>query len=174
MAELIHQYGEERYSRRIARAIVHQRREKPIETALELAELVRRCVPRSKAGRRIDPATRTFQAFRIAVNDELKSLEIALRRLPDCLAPCGRLAVIDNPPTEAPEEGDLWIRARWPADSILRVVDAETDTELPAFRVVANKHWEHNRDIHPVGDVRAETLALSARSPFQLPSFNSS
>jgi 16S rRNA (cytosine1402-N4)-methyltransferase len=93
LADLIYYYGEERYSRRVARAIVEQRRTKPIETAAELAELVRRCVPRSKV-ERIDPATRTFQALRIAVNDELKSLEIALRRLPDCLLPQGRLAII--------------------------------------------------------------------------------
>jgi 16S rRNA (cytosine1402-N4)-methyltransferase len=93
LADLIFNCGEERYSRRIARAIVEQRREKPIETAAELAELVRRCVPR-KRNDRIDPATRTFQALRIAVNEELKSLEIALRRFPDCLRPGGRLAVI--------------------------------------------------------------------------------
>ena len=93
LADLIYHYGEERYSRRIARAIVQQRQEKPIETAAELAEIVRQCVPRSKK-ERIDPATRTFQALRIAVNDELKSLEIALRRLPDVLKPGGRLAVI--------------------------------------------------------------------------------
>jgi 16S rRNA (cytosine1402-N4)-methyltransferase len=93
LADLIYHYGEERYSRRIARAIVETRRDKPIETAADLAELVRRCVPRSRH-ERIDPATRTFQALRIAVNDELKSLEIALRRLPDCLRPGGRLAII--------------------------------------------------------------------------------
>lgn len=94
LAELIHRYGEERYSRRIARAIVERRREKRIETAVELAELVRRCVPRTAGGRRIDPATRTFQALRIAVNQELKSLEIALRRMPHCLRRQARLAVI--------------------------------------------------------------------------------
>jgi 16S rRNA (cytosine1402-N4)-methyltransferase len=93
LADLIYYYGEERYSRRVARAIVERRRERPIETAEELAELVRGCVPRSRV-ERIDPATRTFQALRIAVNDELKSLEIALRRLPDCLRPQARLAVI--------------------------------------------------------------------------------
>lgn len=93
LADLIYLYGEERYSRRIARAIIERRRENPVETAADLAELVRRCVPRSRHDR-IDPATRTFQALRIAVNDELKSLEIALRRLPDCLRPGGRLAVI--------------------------------------------------------------------------------
>jgi 16S rRNA (cytosine1402-N4)-methyltransferase len=106
LADLIYQYGEERYSRRIARAIVQRRQEAPVETAAELAELVRRCVPRSRHDR-IDPATRTFQALRIAVNDELKSLEIALRRLPGCLRPGGRLAIIsfhsleDRPVKEA-------------------------------------------------------------------------
>ncbi len=94
LADLIRRYGEERYSRRIARGIAARRRQKPIETAAELAELVRRSVPRSPAGRQIDPATRTFQALRIAVNDELKSLDIALRLLPECIRPQGRLAVI--------------------------------------------------------------------------------
>jgi 16S rRNA (cytosine1402-N4)-methyltransferase len=106
LADLIYQYGEERYSRRIARAIIQRRRDQPVVTAADLAELIRGCVPRSRHGR-IDPATRTFQALRIAVNDELKSLEIALRRLPDCLRPGGRLAVIsfhsleDRPVKEA-------------------------------------------------------------------------
>jgi len=94
LAELISRYGEERYSRQIARAIVARRREKPIETAAELAELIRRCVPTRRGAERIDPATRTFQALRIAVNDELKSLQIALKRMPGCLAPRARLAVI--------------------------------------------------------------------------------
>jgi len=94
LADLIYAYGEERHSRRIARAIVRRRREKPIETAGELAELVRSCLPRGRGRQRIDPATRTFQALRIAVNDELKSLEIALRRAPECLKPDARLAVI--------------------------------------------------------------------------------
>ncbi|MGD0516272.1 MAG: 16S rRNA (cytosine(1402)-N(4))-methyltransferase RsmH [Thermoguttaceae bacterium] len=94
LAELIFHFGEERYSRRIARAIVEERRHKAIETSQELAELIRRSVPRPPRGERIDPATRTFQALRIAVNDELKSLEIGLRRIPDCLRPGGRMAVI--------------------------------------------------------------------------------
>jgi len=93
LAELIHFYGEERHSRRIARAIVERRRNEPIRTARELADLVRRCVPRSRKTK-IDPATQTFQALRIAVNDELKSLEIGLRRIPGCLRPSGRLAII--------------------------------------------------------------------------------
>ncbi|HEX3997278.1 MAG TPA: 16S rRNA (cytosine(1402)-N(4))-methyltransferase RsmH [Pirellulales bacterium] len=94
LADIIYEYGEERFSRRIARAIVERRRDDPVRTAGQLAELIRRVVPRPHGPKRIDPATRTFQALRIAVNDELKSLEIALRRLPDCLTPGGRLAVI--------------------------------------------------------------------------------
>jgi 16S rRNA (cytosine1402-N4)-methyltransferase len=93
LADLIRQYGEEPHSRRIARFIVNARRSSPIRTSAELAELVRRCVPRRR-GQRIDPATRTFQALRIAVNDELKSLEVVLRRMPDCVRPGGRVAVI--------------------------------------------------------------------------------
>jgi len=94
LMQLISAYGEERYSRRIAQAVVARRRERPIETSAELAELIRRAVPNPPGGHRIDPATRTFQALRIAVNDELKSLEIALRRIPDCLRSGGRMAVI--------------------------------------------------------------------------------
>jgi 16S rRNA (cytosine1402-N4)-methyltransferase len=93
LADLIYRYGEERHSRAVARKIVETRRARPIRTAAELAELVRRCVPRSR-GHAIDPATRTFQALRIAVNDELKSLEIALRRIPDRLRDGAPMAVI--------------------------------------------------------------------------------
>jgi 16S rRNA (cytosine1402-N4)-methyltransferase len=94
LADLIFHFGEERFSRRIARKIVEQRHQHSIETARELADIVRRSVPAAAHKQRIDPATRTFQALRIAVNDELKSLEIALRRLPDCLKSGGRLAII--------------------------------------------------------------------------------
>jgi 16S rRNA (cytosine1402-N4)-methyltransferase len=93
LADLIYQLSQERFSRRIARRVVEQRREKPIRTAREFAQLVRRCVPRAKH-HSIDPATRSFQALRIAVNDELGSLTHALRRFPDRVALGGRMAVI--------------------------------------------------------------------------------
>ena len=93
LADVIFQYGEERYSRRIARRIVERRSTNPVRTAVELASLVRSCVPRSP-GHKIDPATRTFQALRIAVNHELTSLEHVLAELPDCLRPGARVAVI--------------------------------------------------------------------------------
>ncbi len=70
LADIFWQYGEERFSRRVARAIVETRQDAPIATTGQLAELVRRCVPRSR-GHAIDPATRVFQGLRIAVNDEL-------------------------------------------------------------------------------------------------------
>lgn len=94
LADLIYAYGEERHSRRIARAIVDRRRQGPIETAGQLAEIVRRAIPGPRKKGQIDPATRTFQALRIAVNEELKSLETALRRVPDCLKAGGRVGII--------------------------------------------------------------------------------
>jgi 16S rRNA (cytosine1402-N4)-methyltransferase len=95
LADLFYEYGEERHSRRIARKIVEVRRTQPIRTTEELAELVRRCVPRPRGQRHaIDPATRVFQALRIAVNDELGALERLLAQLPSCLRPGGRAVLI--------------------------------------------------------------------------------
>jgi 16S rRNA (cytosine1402-N4)-methyltransferase len=88
LADLVWRYGEERYARRIARAIVAAR---PLSTTGELARVVARVVGQ---GGRIHPATRTFQALRIAVNDELGALEAVLPQAVRVLAPGGRLAVI--------------------------------------------------------------------------------
>ena len=89
LADLIWKYGEERFSRRIARKIVENR---PLRTTFQLAELVRSASGASKG--KIDPATRTFQAIRIAVNDELNAIEKAIPSLIALLKPKGRLAVI--------------------------------------------------------------------------------
>ncbi|MCL2625138.1 MAG: 16S rRNA (cytosine(1402)-N(4))-methyltransferase RsmH, partial [Planctomycetaceae bacterium] len=99
IADIIYEYGEEKFSRRVAGKIVQCRREgQPIRTARELSELVRKCVPRErKTNLRsvpIDPATRTFQALRIAVNDELGSLTAFLKRVTPFLNPGGRVAII--------------------------------------------------------------------------------
>ncbi len=93
LADLIFKFGEERFSRRIARRIVEARKAGPIRSAQQMADLVRSCVPRSR-GHNIDPATRTFQALRIAVNDELGGLERALDRISGVLLPEGRLVVM--------------------------------------------------------------------------------
>jgi len=92
LADILWRYGEERHSRRLARAIVADRKETPFNTTRQLAELVRRVVPSSKDG--IDPATRTFQGLRIAVNDELGEVERGLAAAERLLAPGGRLAVV--------------------------------------------------------------------------------
>jgi 16S rRNA (cytosine1402-N4)-methyltransferase len=94
IADVIYRYGEERFSRRIARKIVQLRDQKnPIRSSGELADVVRRCVPRSK-NHNIDPATRTFQALRIAVNEELRILEQTIQMAPSWLVEGGRLVVI--------------------------------------------------------------------------------
>ena len=93
LADVIYAYGEERASRRIARAIVRSRERAPIETTAALAEIVRRAAPPSRR-RGFHPATRTFQALRIRVNRELEGLGEALGALAGCLAPAGRMAVI--------------------------------------------------------------------------------
>lgn len=93
LANLIYAYGEERGSRRIARAIVRARDRAVLRTTAELADIVRRAAPPSRR-RGFHPATRTFQALRIHVNRELEGLGEALERIAGCLGPAGRLAVI--------------------------------------------------------------------------------
>ncbi|HTH97757.1 MAG TPA: 16S rRNA (cytosine(1402)-N(4))-methyltransferase RsmH [Stellaceae bacterium] len=92
LANIIWRYGEERMSRRVAGAIVAARREALIERTSELAQIVRRVVPASRDG--IDPATRTFQALRIYVNDELGELDRGLAAAEKLLPEGGRLAIV--------------------------------------------------------------------------------
>ncbi len=92
LANIIYEYGDERHSRRIAKKIVERRKEQKFETTSDLAELVRSVVPKSRDD--IDPATRTFQALRIAVNDELGELGRALAASERILKPGGRMVVV--------------------------------------------------------------------------------
>ena len=94
LADLIWSFGEERWNRRIARNIVRVRAEAPIETTERLAEVVRKAIPAGKRSRKRHPATRTFQALRMAVNRELDNLQIFLQGALDLLQPLGRLAII--------------------------------------------------------------------------------
>ncbi|PCI01232.1 MAG: 16S rRNA (cytosine(1402)-N(4))-methyltransferase [Alphaproteobacteria bacterium] len=93
LANLIYKYGEDRKSRRIAKAIIEARADKEIQTTLQLADIIEAAVPR-RWGDKIHPATRTFQALRIAVNDELGELERALEAAIDVLKTGGRLVVV--------------------------------------------------------------------------------
>jgi len=94
LADLIFRFGEERWSRRIARAIVEARQEEPIRSTTALANVVSRAIPRRYWPRHIHPATRTFQALRIVVNDELGRLDRALAQAVDLLHPAGRVVVM--------------------------------------------------------------------------------
>jgi len=146
IARVIHEYGEERFSRRIARNIVRQREQQPLARTSELAELVRRSTPPRRDGKH--PATKTFQAVRIHVNDELQQIRHALASAFEVLASGGRLAVIsfhsledrivkqfmtrlvqgESLPAHIPVTGEqAGVKARWVAKRV-RPGAAETES----------------------------------------------
>jgi 16S rRNA (cytosine1402-N4)-methyltransferase len=94
LSQILFEYGEERWANRIARSIAESRRREPITTTGRLVDLVRRAIPRPAQGRRLHPATKTFQALRIAVNQELEPLAGTLSDAAALLNPGGRLCVI--------------------------------------------------------------------------------
>ncbi len=94
LRRILFDYGEERYAPKIAAAICSRRESKPIETTLELVEIIRGAMPAAALREKQHPAKRSFQAIRIAVNDELGSVEKVMRDAVDCLNPGGRLAII--------------------------------------------------------------------------------
>lgn len=94
ICRILRDYGEERYALRIASAIVKKREEKEIETTFELVDVLKSAMPGAALREKQHPAKRSFQAIRIAVNDELNAVSIMMERAPDCLATGGRLAVI--------------------------------------------------------------------------------
>jgi len=94
IAQILRDYGEERWHNRIARHLVEQRGRNPIATTKDLSDAVMRAIPHGRAWQKIHPATRTFQAFRIAVNRELESLEVALNKCLAYLKSGGRIVVI--------------------------------------------------------------------------------
>ncbi len=114
IANIIYRYGEERLSRQIARRIVEKR---PIETTTALAEVISYAVPKSYRYGRIHPATRSFQGLRIAVNDELGSLEKFLAVTPKWLAPAGRIGIISFHSLE-----DRMVKHTWRENELLRVL----------------------------------------------------
>ncbi len=139
LADLIFEYGEERKSRWVAKRIVERRKERKFETTEDLAELVRKCVPRSG---KIDPATRVFQALRIAVNDELGALERLLSALPRVLLPGGRAGIIsfhsleDRRVKQAFRNGDLWkVRTKKPVEATDAEMARNPRSRSAKFRV---------------------------------------
>ena len=94
LTEIIRDYGEERWAKRIAKFIVDRRSTRPIRTTTELVDIIKAAVPAGARGDRIHPATRTFQALRIAVNNELESLQAGLDAAIKLLVPTGRVVVL--------------------------------------------------------------------------------
>lgn len=149
LADIIYRYGQERHSRRIARRIVAERRKGQIRTTGELARVVaaavlgRRAAPRL----RIHPATRTFQALRIAVNDELRNLERLLAQLPERVAPAGRVVIISFHSLEDRRVKDF-----------LRRQSQRAEARLPTFRVLTSKPLRPSAE-----EVAANPRSRSAR-----------
>ncbi len=137
LADIIFQFGGERHSRRVAHAIVAARKLEPFTTTTGLAETVRRAVPRSKDG--IDPATRTFQALRIHVNDELGELDHGLAAAEKLLREGGRLAVVSFHSLEDGAVKDF-LRRRSAAEARpSRHLPPLAAGRAPSFRLLAKK-----------------------------------
>ena len=123
LADLIYEYGEERFSRRIAKAIVQKR---PFKTTTELAQAIASTVPGKYRHGRIHPATRTFQALRIEVNQELKSLEKFIDRAPTWLKPGGKIGIISFHSLE-----DRIVKHRFRNSELLDVITKKPMTAQP-------------------------------------------
>jgi 16S rRNA (cytosine1402-N4)-methyltransferase len=136
LADIIFRYGEERHARRIARAIVAARSVAPITRTLQLAEIVRSVVRRANDG--IDPATRTFQALRIYVNDELGELTRGLAAAERLLRAGGRLAVVAFHSLED-REVKSFLRARSGGEGRGSRHLPERDTHAPSFRLLSRR-----------------------------------
>jgi 16S rRNA (cytosine1402-N4)-methyltransferase len=135
LANLIYIYGEERFARRVARAIVAARREAPLTRTSELARIVRAAVPVTGT---IDPATRTFQALRMEVNDELGELERALLAAERLLAPGGRLVIVAFQSLEDRKVKDF-LRQRSAAAPQGSRHRPSLPARAPSFRLIARK-----------------------------------
>ncbi len=163
LADMIYKYGEERFSRRVARRIVEARAKERITRTLQLADIVRRAVPRSSDG--IDPATRTFQALRIAVNDEMGELERGLRAAERLLKPEGRLAVVSFHSLEDRVVKDFLRHRGASAPRASRHRPANDQASVPAFVVLTRKpQTPTNEEIAQNPRARSARLRIAERT----------
>ncbi|TCL09990.1 16S rRNA (cytosine1402-N4)-methyltransferase [Shimia isoporae] len=137
IADILYQFGEERASRRIAKAIVRERTLEPITNTLRLAEIVEGCLPRPKPGQS-HPATRSFQGLRIAVNDEYGELFRGLMAAERALKPGGLLAVVTFHSVED-RMVKRFLQARAGKQGNVNRYAPETEKEKPAFELVTRK-----------------------------------
>ncbi len=138
LADILYQYGEERKSRRIARAIVIAREQAPLSTTLELSEIIEKALPRKKANDP-HPATRSFQALRIAVNGELDELEKALRAAPDLLKTGGYLVVVSFHSLEDRMVKNFFAEKSGKSQSVNRYQPVPANQPSPELRVITKK-----------------------------------
>lgn len=145
LANIIYQYGEERLSRRVAKNIVKARSVAQIETTTQLADIVRATIPR-KPQDKIDPATRTFQALRIAVNDELGELERGLSGAEALLKESGRLVVVSFHSLEdGIVKGFLYERAGYHANASRHMPQHQAKVRPPSFQLTKRKALEASK-----------------------------
>lgn len=177
IAEILYNFGEERASRCIARAIIELRAETPITTTLQLAGLIEKCLPRKKPGQS-HPATRSFQALRIAVNDEYGELYRGLMAAERALAPGGLLAIVTFHSVED-RMAKRFLQSRAGTTGNANRFAPQLDVEKPAFELLGRKaitasefELENNvrarsaklrlarRTDAPAGDIAPKTLGM--------------
>lgn len=156
IANVIYRYGEERASRKVARKIIEMRAEEPFTTTSQLARAVRSVVRKSKDG--IDPATRTFQALRIYVNDELGELERAMEAAETLLKPGGRLVVVTFHSLEDRQVKTFMKERSGDPNKMSRRLPGEPEVAIPTFTTITRKAVTGQKD-----EIRANPRARSAK-----------
>ena len=142
LADIFYQFGEEKYSRKIAKNIVINRTKKTIQNTLELSEIIKKSVPARNNFKKIHPATKTFQALRIFINDELNELKIALEKSENLLAKNGLLIIVSFQSLE---------------DRIVK----------DFFNHKSGKRWRSSRHLPDLGDLGPITLKIITKKPLR-------
>ncbi len=142
LADIFFQFGEERYSRKIAKNIIKNRTIKPIDNTMVLSDIIKKSVPPSNSKNKIHPATKTFQALRIYINDELNELKLALQKSEDLLAPNGLLIIVSFQSLE---------------DRIVK----------DFFNHKSGKRWRSSRHLPDLGDLGPITLKIITKKPLR-------
>ena len=142
LADIFFQFGEERYSKKIAKNIIKNRTIKPIDNTIVLSDIIKKSVPPSNSKNKIHPATKTFQALRIYINDELNELKLALQKSEDLLAPNGLLIIVSFQSLE---------------DRIVK----------DFFNHKSGKRWRSSRHLPDLGDLGPITLKIITKKPLR-------
>ena len=142
LADIFFQFGEEKHSRKIAKNIIKNRAIKPIDNTLALSDIVKKSVPHNNSKNRIHPATKTFQALRIYINDELNELKLALQKSENLLAPNGLLIIVSFQSLE---------------DRIVK----------DFFNHKSGKRWRSSRHLPDLGDLGPITLKIITKKPLR-------